>query len=73
MKTIFKKIFEWLFAPIRRRTIDSINDAIETNRILTARLLIGNMQQDGQETGLQSKEFRVFSQAGEDGIIQYLI
>ena len=46
---------------------------IEQNRILTAQPLIQNIKKDGVLKSLTDAEFKVFSQWGEDGIIQYLI
>jgi hypothetical protein len=53
------------FAEIRRELQDT--------QLLTARLLIMNMRQQGILPKLADAEFRVFSQFGDDGIIQYLI
>ncbi len=46
---------------------------IEQNRILVAQSLIQNLQKRGTLEELSDAEFKVFSQWGEDGIIQYLI
>jgi len=46
---------------------------MEQNRILTAQLLIQNLRKKGLLEDLCDAEFKVFSQWGEDGIIQYLI
>lgn len=43
------------------------------NRILLAQLLIQEIKRSSQPTDLSDVEFKVFSQHGEDGIIQYLI
>lgn len=46
---------------------------LAATRMLTARLLIAQMQARGPAGGIRSAEFKVFSQFGDDGIIQYLI
>jgi hypothetical protein len=47
-------------------------DVIDT-KILAAKKLVGQMNGDAAVRELGNTEFRVFSQFGEDGIIQYLI
>lgn len=42
-------------------------------RLLVARGLVWQLQQRSPLPGIQSAEFKVFSQFGDDGIIQYLI
>ncbi len=46
---------------------------MEANLFLTAGLHIGRIKQLGSINSLSEVEFKVFSQWGEDGIIQYLI
>lgn len=46
---------------------------IQKNRVLTARALIDQLYGSDREITLAESEFTVFSQWGEDGIIQYLI
>jgi len=46
---------------------------IEQNRILAAQPLIRDLKRNGLVENLSDTEFKVFSQWGEDGIIQYLI
>jgi len=46
---------------------------IETNRILAAKLVIHQSHQSSEMKTFHESEFKVFSQWGEDGIIQYLI
>lgn len=73
MKKFIKRIIEILFRPVIRKYSNMI-DIIETNRILTAQLHIANMKTFNiSHQNLYDFEFKVFSQYGEDGIIQYLI
>lgn len=46
---------------------------IEQNRVLVAQSHIHNLRRKGMLENLEDAEFKVFSQWGEDGIIQYLI
>jgi hypothetical protein len=73
MKKSLKKLYKLIYPPIHRRTIQPVLDAIELNRMLTAKLLIRRIRDDGPNGSLRASEFKVFSQAGEDGIIQFLI
>lgn len=73
MKKWLKRIFEALFSPIQKRTIDILLNGVEQNRILIAGLYLRSMHHDGEDGKLSSNEFKVFSQSGEDGIIQYLL
>lgn len=43
------------------------------SRMLTARMLIAHMKTRGLLPSVQDAEFKVFSQWGDDGIIQYLV
>jgi len=47
--------------------------SLEEAKVLAARVLTKQMIQQGVVSDLSAAEFRVFSQFGEDGIIQYLI
>jgi len=51
------------------RTAKSIDDL----KILTAQILIDRIKSHGVHESIQDAEFKVFSQFGDDGIIQYLI
>jgi len=48
-------------------------ERIETGNLLTARVLIDQIRRLGPHRRLHEAEFKVFSQWGDDGIIQYLI
>ncbi len=53
--------------------IRAVYNQIEDVKILTAKLLINQIKAHGIYENLQDTEFKVFSQFGDDGIIQYLI
>jgi hypothetical protein len=56
-----------------RRGMKSIREAVEQNRILAGRALAGQILARGPLSSLREAEFKVFSQFGDDGIIQYLV
>lgn len=64
---VIRRRLQNLFARLSGR------DQRETGNILTARLLIAEMKRRGVLPHIHDAEFRVFSQYGEDGILQYLI
>jgi len=53
--------------------LDTINHDLVQIKILTARILINDMKRYGPYENINDSEFQVFSQFGDDGIIQYLI
>lgn len=55
------------------RRFTEMRRELQDTQLLTARLLIQNIRQQGILPKLADAEFRVFSQFGDDGIIQYLI
>ena len=56
-----------------RRDLAAIRDEIDSLKILAAQPLIQNIRNGNSIASLQDAEFKVFSQFGDDGIIQYLI
>ena len=50
-----------------------LSSQLEDAKILAGRLLADQLRSAVPEHGLESVEFKVFSQFGEDGILQYLI
>lgn len=56
---------------VRRQTPGSLTREIELNRILLGTMM--SRQLPANATSLRDVEFRVFSQFGDDGIIQYLL
>jgi hypothetical protein len=55
------------------KQINVLETKIDRNAILSARHLINGIQRMGVINSLDEVEFKVFSQWGEDGILQYLI
>ena len=73
-----KKLFRKIRQVIRRLSgistdYASLLNEIHGAKLLTAKLLINQMQSQGMYETLQQAEFKVFSQFGDDGIIQYLV
>src|SRR5215813_4941159 len=57
----------------RVTNIDSINTQLNELKILAARILVRDLRKAGTLDQLADAEFKVFSQFGDDGIIQYLV
>jgi hypothetical protein len=53
--------------------LDGLREQIIECKLLTARVLINQMRAAGKLGRISEAEFKVFSQFGDDGIIQYLI
>jgi hypothetical protein len=64
----FEKLRHLVAAPIRE-----LRREVEESKLLTARLLVRDVRGRGVLPRLQDAEFKVFSQFGDDGIIQYLV
>ncbi len=58
---------------IKKYVLSDIKRDIDFEKILLGKILIENIQNKGIVNNLAEVEFKVFSQFGEDGIIQYLI
>lgn len=58
---------------IHLRALVTVGRTVNETKMLTAKLLIDRIAQRGLVADIQETEFKVFSQFGEDGIIQYLI
>ena len=56
-----------------RRELNAVRDEIDSLKILAAQPLIQNIRNGQSFASLREAEFKVFSQFGDDGIIQYLI
>jgi hypothetical protein len=57
----------------KTRNIFGLDNRVEEAKILSAKVLINQIRQYGKLNDIKEAEFKVFSQFGEDGIIQYLI
>ena len=53
--------------------LESLRIQTEENKVLTAKLLVAALESRGRLEKIRDAEFKVFSQFGDDGIIQYLI
>lgn len=53
--------------------IDELREQLIESKLLSAKLLINQMKAGGALARIADAEFKVFSQFGDDGIIQYLI
>ena len=69
MKGIFLKLFKKLKLYFTKDLVSKI----ETNSILLAQIHINSIKELKEVLSLKDVEFQVFSEWGEDGIIQYLI
>ena len=58
---------------IHGRALLTIGKSVTEVKMLTAKLLVDRMVERGMIADIQQTEFKVFSQFGEDGIIQYLV
>src|SRR6266700_639412 len=56
-----------------RRELAAVQNEIDSLKILAAQPLIQNIRNGDSIASLRDAEFKVFSQFGDDGIIQYLI
>lgn len=68
---MYKIIDRWTRG--RARRLLAIDREIAETKILLAKLLIESITAKGTLTDIRDAEFKVYSQFGEDGIIQYLI
>lgn len=58
---------------IKRRYFRSFLDPVNDVKFLEAKILIDNIKRKGKLLNIQEAEFKVFSQFGDDGIIQYIV
>ena len=73
LRNIIRKNLRPFTLPLVKK-LDEIEEYVEQNRILTARLLIRQLQtRTDSPARLSDRGFQVFSQWDEDGIIQFLI
>lgn len=73
MKSLIKKILAPFFSPLLNK-LSKIESQLEENRISCAKIHIDKIKSlKNYPSRLSDVEFKVFSQWGEDGIIQFLI
>lgn len=58
---------------IHGRALIIIGKSVTEAKMLAAKILVDRIAEHGLLTDIQKAEFKVFSQFGEDGIIQYLV
>ena len=63
----------WRSSKRLQREVAQLRNDIDTLKILSAQPLIQNIRAGKSFSSLREAEFKVFSQFGDDGIIQYLI
>jgi len=68
-----KKYFQMYLNKIKKYVLLDIKKDNEIIKLLLAKILIENIKNKGIVNNLAEVDFKVFSQFGEDGIIQYLI
>ncbi len=68
---MFKRFIDNLF--VHLRGLVTAGKTMNEIKMLSAKLLIDRIADGGLRIDIQGAEFKVFSQFGEDGIIQYLI
>lgn len=68
-----KKYFQMYLNKIKKYVLLDIKKDNEIIKLLLAKILTENIKNKGSISNLAEVEFKVFSQFGEDGIIQYLI
>jgi len=63
----------WLSNKRLQRELTEVRKDVDALKVLAAQPLIRNIRKGESVTSLRDVEFKVFSQFGDDGIIQYLI
>jgi hypothetical protein len=69
---VLRKLLSPLYAPVRHR-LHGISAQLDRNAVLLGQLRSREVSHGGMLECLSQAEFKVFSQFGEDGIIQYLL
>lgn len=71
MMMYFRQFQRWL--RLYARSLLTLPDHLSESKMLTAKVLINQIAAKGLLPDIRDAEFKVFSQFGEDGILQYLI
>jgi hypothetical protein len=69
---VMRKLLSPLYGPVQHR-LHALSIQLDRNAVLLGQLMSRDVSQGGTLERLSQAEFKVFSQFGEDGIIQYLI
>lgn len=69
---VLRKLLSPLYTPVRHR-LHGLSAQLDRNAVLLGQLMSRDVSQSSTLERLSQAEFKVFSQFGEDGIIQYLI
>jgi len=72
MKNLIKRFIKTYLMPLKFLGVNFI-ETDETEKFLLAKIIISDIIKKAEINTLSEVEFKVFSQWGEDGIIQYLI
>lgn len=72
MKRTVAKLLSPVFKGFTHQ-LATIRKEVEETKLLTARQLVLQLEQLSAAKGINSAEFKVFSQFGEDGIIQFIL
>lgn len=73
MREIIKRIQNVISESTANKVLEALAGKIDELKVLVARTSITDMRRQGICEDIHDAEFRVFSQFGDDGIIQYLI
>ncbi len=68
-----RRLWRWRNLYAHARNLLTLADKVEEAKILSAKVLINQIISQGLLPDIKEAEFKVFSQFGEDGILQYLI
>jgi len=69
--TMFQYYLDKLY--VHGRALLTIGKSVNETKMMIGKLLIDRMREGGMLPDVKKAEFKVFSQFGEDGIIQYLV
>jgi hypothetical protein len=70
---IIRRLLKWRNLGPHVRTVLALADKVDEAKILSAKILTNQIGSRGVLPDIKEAEFKVFSQFGEDGILQYLI